>query len=554
MKVADLVVEALVAENVKYVFGVPGEEVEDLLFALDKNEKITFVPCRHEQGAAFIANVWGRLTGKAGVCLATLGPGATNLVTGVADANLDKAPMVAITGQGRISRLHHESHQLIDVLQTFKSITKWNDQIRSASTVTEVMRKAFKVAQIEKPGATHIELTEDIAGTELIKKEKPIEPEKIYRNKPQVDQIERSAKMIKSAKKPLILAGNGAIRSRSSKALCSFSDWFNIPVVSTYMGKGAISDRADQSLMTIGIGERDYVMQAFKQSDLIITIGYDIAESAPDNWNIGQEKKIIHIDFEPSEVYKKYLPEVELVGDIALTLEGLSEAMALGGFEPWGNWYLPIREQILNSIEGFRLTSSCEFTVPGLLIELREALPDDSIVISDVGTHKMWIARNFPSYVPNSCIISNGLASMGISLPGAIAASMVDPDRQIVAVAGDGGFLMNVQELETAVRMNCNFTVIVTVDDDYGLISWKQEQSRGDSSGTRLSNPDFVKLAESFGVTAYKPNGLDELQHILRTCQQLHGVKLIEVPISTIANKQLTDELDAQFKQKTIMV
>ncbi len=554
MTVADLLVQALVTEGVKYVFGVPGEEVEDLLFALDKNKDIEFVPTRHEQGAAFIANVWGRLTGEAGVCLATLGPGATNLITGVADANLDKAPLVAITGQGSIDRLHHESHQLIDVLHTFRSITKWNDQIRSADTVTEIVRKAFKVAQSKKFGATHIELPEDIAQIELDKETQPIPPKKVYLGKPGDAQIEQAVKLVKAAKKPLILAGNGAIRDNCSDALRKICEVYNLPVVSTFMGKGAVSDQSPQSLMTTGIGENDYVKDAFSTADLVIAVGYDIAESAPDGWNIGVKKKIIHIDYEPAEVYKEYVPEIELIGDVTLIIKALSEHLALSGFESRPDWYQPIRAQMLNSIEGFRLEKNGRFTVPGLLIGLREILAKDGLVISDVGTHKMWIARNFPTYVPNGCIISNGLASMGIALPGAIAASLVNPEREIFAIAGDGGFMMNIQELETAVRMNCNFTMIVTVDDDYGLISWKQEQSRGESSGTSLTNPNFVKLAESFGIKAWKPDNVEELWSVLKSCKNQRGVKLIELPVATFVNKQLTDELEARSTKNIAVV
>ncbi|HLR90450.1 MAG TPA: acetolactate synthase large subunit [Balneolaceae bacterium] len=542
MNVAELLVQCLETEGVTHIFGVPGEENEDLLFAIEPSS-IEFVPCRHEQGAAFIANVWGRLTGRAGVCLGTLGPGATNLITGVADANLDKAPLVAITAQGGLDRLHNESHQNINVIQMFRPITKWNSQIASPEVVTEVVRKAFKIAELEKPGATHIELSEDVAKMEVPAGLDPIPPKQVRRPGSDYKTIEKTMSLLSSAKKPLILAGNGAIRKLASKHLTEFATRFNIPVVSTFMGKGAVSDRYKQSLFSIGLGFKDYVLEAVEKSDLILAVGYDIAEYPPQRWNPGGDKPIVHIDFYPAEVYTHYLPKVEVVGDISDALWELNSRLK----EPekaYDDWYQPIRKRIQEDILSYRLKENEPFTVPGTLLELRDLLEDDALLISDVGTHKMWVARNYPTYCPNGCIISNGMASMGIALPGGIAARLHDKGRQLVSVMGDGGFLMNSQELETAKRLGTSYINIVFNDNDYGLISWKQQQHRQRSVSTRIQNPDFKKYSESFGIPGYRPESLRELRAVLKKALDTEELCLIEVPISNHVNNELTDKLE----------
>ncbi|HET8726230.1 MAG TPA: acetolactate synthase large subunit, partial [Alphaproteobacteria bacterium] len=475
MKAADLLVRCLEAEGVGYIFGVPGEETEDLLFALEES-KIRFVPCRHEQGAAFIADVWGRLTGKAGVCLATLGPGATNLVTAVADANLDKAPLVAITAQGGLDRLHHESHQRLDIVRMFAPITKWNGAVYDPRVLPEIVRNAFKLAEIEKPGATHIELAEDVAGLELPSGVQPLQPRAVPR--PEVDRktLEAVLALLRRARRPLVIAGNGAIREHASQELAKLAEGHGIPVVATFMGKGAISDRSPHSLLCIGTGFNDYVREAVEAADLVLTVGYDIAEYAPERWNPDGGKPIVHVDVSPAEVYGRYQAQEEAVGDIAATIRALNACLdeAPPAFDR--GWYEPVRERIRNDIAGYDL-EDLPFTIPGTLNILRDVLPDDGLLISDVGSHKIWIARNFPTSCPNGCIISNGLAAMGIALPGGIAAALAHPGRAIVAAMGDGGFLMNSQELEAAKRLGVGFTVIVFNDKDYGLISWKQDLS-----------------------------------------------------------------------------
>lgn len=549
MTVAELFVQCLKNEGVKYIFGVPGEENQDLLLALADAEDIEFVPCRHEQGAAFIADVWGRLTGEAGVCLGTLGPGATNLLTGVADANLDKAPLVAITGQGGLTRLHHESHQNIDVVHMFEPITKWNTAVKAPQVVSEIIRKAFKIAESEKPGATHIELSEDVAKMEVSTTQGPLQSGFVRRPAPNPNAITTAIQLIQKAKKPLIIAGNGAIRNNTSKALTKWVESSNIPIVSTFMGKGAVSDRLPQSLFSIGLGFKDYVMEATEQADLVIAVGYDIAEYSPDGWNPNQDKTIIHIDSEPAEVYESYIPELEIIGDIETTIESLDgimcESQENSKFE---DWYSPVRKRIHEDIQSYDLSEGDNFTVPGVLNLVRAILPDNGLVISDVGAHKMWIARNFPTYCSNGCIISNGLASMGIALPGGIAASMIDSNRPVVAMMGDGGALMNIQELETAQRLGVHSTFIVFNDNDYGLIKWKQEMSSGRNAYTDLGNPDFKKLAESFGIEGHKPTSVSELRTILKEVIPSKKLTLIEIPIDPSVNEGLAKKLKDYWK------
>ncbi len=542
MKVSDLLVKCLENEGVRYVFGVPGEENEDLLFSLE-GSTVRFVPTRHEQGAAFIANVWGRLTGRAGVCLATLGPGATNLLTGIADANLDKAPVVALTAQGGTTRLHHESHQYLDIVSMFKPVTKWNTAISSPDVVTEVVRKAFKVAEEEKPGTTHIELSEDMAEREVTIKCDPIPRQRVRRPSPDYKALNQTLDLLRQAERPLFLAGNGAIRKLASKHLTALVLRHNIPVVSTFMGKGAVSDAKEQSLWSIGLGFKDYVMEAVAKADLVLTVGYDVAEYAPEKWNPGADKKIVHIDFSPAEVYTHYKPRVEVVCDVSGALWELNQKLSDENLQFDPDWYKPIRRRIVEDVASYDLAEGQPFTVPGTLNLVREVLDKDGLLISDVGSHKMWIARNFPTRSPGGCIISNGLASMGIALPGGIAAALVDPERQVVAAMGDGGFLMNSQELETAKRLGVGFTCVVFNDNDYGLISWKQTMSRGRSVYTRLGNPDFKKYAESFGIEAHRPGDVAELKACLADAITGRKLCLIEVPVDAGVNNQLVEKL-----------
>ena len=545
MNVADLFVKCLENEGVRYVFGVPGEEIEDLLFSLEQSS-IQFVPTRHEQGAAFIADAWGRLTGKAGVCLSTLGPGATNLITGVADANLDKSPLVAITGQVGLNETYRESHQHLDIVSMFRPITKWNAGISSPDSVVEVVRKAFKVAESEKPGAAHIELPADVA--KMDSNQQPLAVHRVRRPDPDQQALKEAAVLISRAKKPLVLAGNGAVRKHASEQLRELVGRCHMPIAHTFMGQGAVSDDSPESLHTIGLGFRDFVMDAVDQADLVIAVGYDLTEYAPAAWNRKKEKAIIHVDFTPAEVDAHYQPAVELVADIPATLRELNARLATAACAVDAGWYRPIRDRIRADIKSYDLQEGDPFTVPGVLNLLRDIMDDDDLLISDVGSHKMWIARNFPTRSPNGCLISNGLASMGFALPAAIAAALQTPHRRVVAAMGDGGFLMNSQELETAKRLGVAFTVLIFNDNDYGLISWKQQMSHGHSTGTRLTNPDFKAYAESFGLAGYRPTTLADLRRQLREAVTSGQLCVMEIPVDQQVNVELIHKLHAAHR------
>jgi acetolactate synthase-1/2/3 large subunit len=525
-KASDLLVACLEREGVEHVFGLPGEEMEDLLFSL-RDSDVTFVPVRHEQGAAFMADVHGRLTGEAGVCLATLGPGATNLLTGVADAQLDKSPLVAITAQGGLERLHQESHQAIDVVGMFEPVTKWNAQLNDPDIVHESVRKAFKLAEYEKPGATHLELPEDVAGEETEAEPLPVR-ERVRFAAPDEASLDRVKELLQEAERPLIVTGNGAVRTRAAEPLRELVETTDLPVVSTYMGKGAVSDADPHSLMTLDSGAHGEATEAMAEADLLLTVGYDIAEHDPDDW--GHEgATVAHVDSEPAEVYEAYDPEVEVVADIGRTLERLAEWCGASemGFDP--AWYADLRERIVEDVDREPAVDP-PFAVRDVLPLLREAMAPEDVLISDVGSHKMAIAQNFPTYEPNTCIVSNGLASMGIAVPGGLAADLAT-DANVVAATGDGGFLMNAAELETATRLGCGYTIVVFVDDDYGLISEKQESHTGESFGTGLTNPDLVTFAESFGIDGYRPESPAELREAFGTAVGGDGMSLVEIPV-----------------------
>ncbi|GAA0302763.1 acetolactate synthase large subunit [Halarchaeum salinum] len=525
MQAAELLVECLEREGVEHVFGLPGEETEDLLFAM-RDSTVEFVPCRHEQGAAFMANVHGRLTGEAGVCLSTLGPGATNLMTGVADANLDKAPVVALSAQGGLERLHKESHQALDIVGLFEPITKWNTRISDPEIVHESVRKAFKLAEHEKPGATHLELPEDIAAEETEATPLPNRGN-VRRPDPDVQSVERVLELLDESERPLVIAGNGAVRTRAARELRNFVDETEIPVVSTYMGKGAVSDADAHSLMTLDSGDDAEASSAIASADLVVTVGYDIAEHDPAGWNPSAETTIVHVDSEPAEVYEHYNPDIEVVADPGATLRALTSACPDIDANYDDAWYADLRADIVEDVSA-RGSVDDDVTVRGALPYLRDALADDDVLVSDVGSHKMAIAQNYPTYESNTCIISNGLASMGIAVPGALAADLA-VDSNVVAVTGDGGFLMNAAELETANRLGCGFTVVLFVDDDYGLISEKQEADRGEHFGTELDNPEFGAFCESFGAEHYRPESWDEIDAAFADATASGDLSVVEV-------------------------
>jgi acetolactate synthase-1/2/3 large subunit len=525
MTAADLFVKCLEAEDVEVIFGLPGEENLDLLDALSRST-IRFVPTRHEQGAAFMADVYGRLTGRAGVCLATLGPGATNLATGVADANLDHAPLVAITGQAGLERVHKESHQYVNIVEAFAPLTKWNTRVERASAIPEIVRHAFKTAQAEKPGACHIELPEDVAGEKA--EGSPLATRRARRPSPDRPSLHAAAQAIDRARHPIILAGNGVIRGGASQELLAFAEKSGIPVANTFMAKGAMPADHPLALLSIGLQARDFVSCGFDAADLIITVGYDQVEYAPYHWNPRGDKAIVHIDFTPAETDAAYQPEVEVVSDVREALELLRGEVTQAHDRGYPT---RLRQAILQDLDRGADDPVVPMKPARVLRDLRRALSRHDVVISDVGAHKLLVARLYPAYEPNTVLISNGFAAMGLALPGAIAAKLVNPDQRVVAVSGDGAFLMNVQELETAVRLGLAFVTLIFRDEGYGLIRWKQVQHFGKPYGIDFGNPDFVKLAEAFGCKGYRVEKADDLAVMLADALTQRVPTVIDVPI-----------------------
>jgi len=537
MRAGELLVKCLENEGVRYVFGLPGEENLDVMDAL-LDSSIRFILVRHEQGGAFMADVYGRLSRRAGVCLSTLGPGATNLLTGVADANLDRAPLVAITGQASLDRMHKESHQYIDVVSVFHPVVKWNTQIKKVGVIPEAVRKAFKLAQSEKMGATHIDLPEDVAGMEVGSSEGPLLVQQPFIPEPLGRQIERAVRVISEARYPMVLAGNGVIRSGAWEALRYFAERLNIPVAHTFMGKGALSDAHELSLFTVGLQAGDYISSGLSRADVIITVGYDFVEYSPERWNPNRDKKIVHIDVVPAEVDAHYIVSVGVVGDISISLREIAERARPSE----ADYSRFLREQILRECEAYRGDRSYPPKPQRVLCDLRDVMGEEDIVISDVGAHKLWVARVYPCYRPNTCIISNGFASMGIGVPGAIAAKLLYPERRVVTVTGDGGFLMNAQEIETAVREGVNFVALIFHDKSYSLIEIKQQIQFGRKSYVNFGNPDFVKFAQSFGAVGYRIEATDELKPALQEAFSQNKPVIIDCPIDYRENLKIVEK------------
>ncbi|MBE9129750.1 MULTISPECIES: acetolactate synthase large subunit [unclassified Coleofasciculus] len=526
LNTAELLVRCLENEGVEYVFGLPGEENLHVLEAL-RTSSIKFITTRHEQGAAFMADLYGRLTGKAGVCLSTLGPGATNLMTGVADANLDGAPLVAITGQVGTDRMHIESHQYLDLVAMFSPVTKWNTQIVRPSNTPEIVRKAFKIAQSEKPGAVHIDLPENIAAMSVVGE--PLNKDEREKTYASFRSIGKAAVAISKAKNPLILVGNGAIRANASEALTEFATRMNIPVVNSFMGKGVIPYTHPLALWTVGLQQRDHINCAFDQADLIIAVGYDLIEYSPKKWNPQSKISLIHIGATPAEIDSSYIPLVEVVGDIS---DSLNEIMKQADRESKSTpSSVELRSDIRADYEQYANDEGFPIKPQKLIYDLRQVMGPEDIVISDVGAHKMWMARHYHCDRANTCIISNGFAAMGIAMPGAIGAKLVYPDRNVVAVTGDGGFMMNCQELETALRVGTNFVTLIFNDGGYGLIEWKQQNQFGDSAFVHFGNPDFVKFAESMGLKGYRITSVADLIPTLKEALAQDVPTVIDCPV-----------------------
>ncbi len=537
MNTAELLVRCLENEGVKYIFGLPGEENLHVLEAI-RHSSIQFITTRHEQGAAFMADVYGRLTGQAGVCLSTLGPGATNLMTGVADANLDGAPLVAITGQVGTDRMHKESHQYLDLVAMFAPVTKWNAQIVRPSIAPEVVRKAFKIAQTEKPGAVHIDVPENIAAMEVTGE--PLSKGNLEKTFASFRSIEKAAEIISQATNPLILVGNGTIRANASQALTEFATKLNIPVANTFMAKGVIPYTHPLALWAVGLQLRDYINCGFDNTDLVIAIGYDLIEYSPKKWNPNAKIPIIHIGDTHAEIDSSYIPIVEVVGDIS---DSLDEILRRADRKDKPESYaMELRDDIRADYEKYANDDGFPIKPQKLVYDLRQVMRSEDIVVCDVGAHKMWMARHYHSEEPNTCIISNGFAAMGIAIPGAIAAKLVAPQKQVVAVTGDGGFMMNCQELETALRIGTNFVTIIFNDGGYGLIEWKQQNQLGQSAFVKFSNPDFVKFAESMGLKGYRVESTADFIPILKTALAQNVPAVIDCPVDYRENLLFTQK------------
>ncbi len=536
MKAAELFVKCLENEGVEFIFGVPGEENLDVMDAL-LDSPIRFVTTRHEQGAAFMADVYGRLTGRPGVCLATLGPGATNLITGVADANMDHAPLVAIAGQAGTNRLHKESHQVLDLELMFAPITKYSSRLLTPNIITEVVRKAFKVAVTEKSGASFIEFPENIAKMEVDGEPLPVKQPTLP--EPAGERVKAAADIISNARQPIILAGNGVIRAKAWRQLADFAERLNIPVANTFMAKGVIPFRHPMALGSAGLQANDYVNCGFAQADVIICIGYDLVEYHPYLWHPTRDRTIIHIDTVPAEVDANYPVAVGVVGDIKLSLIRIGELATPHA----GQRLRPLREALIEEMRAHRKDDAYPLKPQKIIWDLRTAMGPQDIVICDVGAHKMWMARMYRADEPNTCIISNGFASMGIAVPGALAAKLAYPLRKVVAVTGDAGFMMNSQEIETAMRMKTPMVILIWNDSGYGLIEWKQMNQFGRPSHVDFDNPDFVRYAESFGAKGYRIQRAEDLLPTLETALADDTVSVIDCPVDYGENLKLTERL-----------
>jgi len=543
MKASDLLVKCLEDEGIEYVFGVPGEENADFMISLENSKSIKFILTRHEQGAAFMAESYGRLTGNPAVCLGTLGPGSTNLITGVADANMDRAPMLVITGQGASTRLHKESHQVMDVVAMFRPVTKWNTSILHPDNIPEIVRKAVRLARSEKPGACHIELPEDIAKMQT--DEQPIAPFRFRRPVPDDMIIDQAFTLIQKAKRPVILAGNGCFRKKAVFQLREFCKNSRIPVISTFMAKGCVDMDDEFCLFTIGLQAKDVVAVALDSADVVITVGYDMVEYHPILWNAEQNKRIIHIDFLPAEIDSHYHPEKEVIGDLAHALWMLNERVAKAkplSLNP--RPHLAARREMLEEFDYYKNDETMGLIRPQkVLWDVRRVMGADDIVFSDVGAHKMWIARYYQCHLPNTCIIPNGFCSMGFALPAAVSAKLIYPDKKILAICGDAGFLMNVQEMETAKRIKAGIVAMVWEDHAYGLIEWKQDNEFGRHTDLSFGNPDWTLLARSFGWKAHIVSQSADLQQALNIAFNEKEPSLIVIPIDYRENAKLTGRL-----------
>jgi acetolactate synthase I/II/III large subunit len=537
--VARLIVGCLENEGVEYVFGLPGEENLHMIDAL-ADSSIRFITTRDERGAAFMADTYGALTGKPGVCLATLGPGAINLMLGIANAQLDSHPLLAITAQASLNRIYKESHQFVDLISLFRPITKWGDMVTIRDAAPEMVRKAFKQATTERPGATFLILPEDVAERETdavpLRVNTPVDPS------PDENQVHRAAHVLAEAKHPMVLAGPGIARDGATEALIRFAERLNLPVATTFLGKGVFPDNHPNALGTIGFMVKDYANFGLDRADVVVAVGYDLVEYSPARWNPSGDKQIIHVHRTVAEVDANYTLEVGVQGNIGETLDALGGSASIHDIH---GEIPPVRGLVREELARGAADGSFPMTPARIVSDIRAALDDDDIVLCDTGAVKMWMARLYPTHRPNTCLISNGLATMAFSLPGAFAAKLVHPERRVVAAMGDGAFAMSMSEIETAVREGVHFVVLVWVDGGYGLIGWKQDIHFGRQAAVTFTNPDFITLAESFGAKGYRIASAGELAPTLEKALADDAVSIIACPVDYAENARLIERLGA---------
>ena len=545
MKASDLFVKALEAEGVEYIFGIPGEENLDLLESL-RTSTIKLILTRHEQGAGFMAATYGRLTGKVGVCLATLGPGATNLVTPAAYAQLGAMPMLMITGQKPIKTSKQGRFQVIDIVDMMRPITKFTAQVVSGDRIPSMVREAFRLAHEERPGAVHIELPEDIAVETTT--QPLLSPSLTRRPIAEYKAIANAIDMIEQATSPLLLIGAGANRKLTAKMLREFVDKTCIPFVTTQMGKGVLNESDPRFAGNTALSDNDFVHRAIERADLIINVGHDVVEKPPFFMH-HNGKKVIHINFESAAVDPVYFPQAEVIGDIANSVWQIKE-----GIEPQETWKLDFYKDVHEAYVQHRAEAEndCRFPIlPERFVrDIRKVMPDEGIVTLDNGVYKIWFARNYPAYHPNTLLLDNALASMGAGLPSAIAAKLVKPDVPVLSVCGDGGFMMNSQEIETAVRLKLDLVVIILRDDAYGMIKWKQAHMTFDEFGLDYRNPDFVKYAQSYGAKGWRVDSADILIPMVESCLNNPGVHVIDCPVDYSQNDKTLNQTIAELSAK----
>jgi acetolactate synthase-1/2/3 large subunit len=539
--VAKLIAKCLENEGVRYVFGIPGEENIHLIDALN-NSSIRFILVRHEQAASFMADMYGRVKGTAGVCVGTLGPGAINLLLGTADAHTDSAPLVAISAQVGLNREYKETHQFVDLVSMFKPVSKWAAEIKVPIAVPEMVRKAFKVAQTERPGSCYIGVPQDLEEMSVSTDLRPLPRSQVYDSAPSPWQVCRAVKVLEAAKSPIVLAGHGAARDNAQDALIRFSEHLHIPVATTFMGKGVFPDMHPNALGTVGFMRHDYVNFGFDLADVVICVGYDLQEFDPVRINPNADKKIIHISRYAAEVDTHYPVAVGIESNLSMALDDLAKGVSsIIGLKA-GN-----QKKIVNllrtELEEGAKDDSFPVKPQRIVSDTRKALGQSDVVLVDTGALKMWMARLYPTYKPNTCLISNGLSTMAFAVPGAIAVKLAYPERKVLAAAGDGGFLMLGSELETAIREDVPIVVLIWEDQAYGLIKWKMDLELGHHSSVDFHNPDFVKYAEAFGAKGYRISRADELFPTLKSALEDNAISVIVCPVDYSENMELTDKL-----------